>query len=260
MSNLSSTRLSNINIDESTTASNKKVFSKFAGYLKKSYSPEEIEQLRIFSDNNKRLGELEANKNLLKMQHDFRQNHLGMSQSDIDKYSLDAYNKTYEVYKKNKLLIDSLFSSNAYLYSRGAYIFGPTGIGKSHILKTFAICQVNQKNKTLFVDYIKTMESLLTNQKRFGLEEKYYRDMHKLKNTDVLIIDQFNNFLIESSHSKILHELLNYRYENNKRTYFSSDVNPNDLKNKFDVTLISIIEGLANPIRLKGETDLRRLA
>lgn len=218
---------------------------------------EQRKELYRKSDEIKREGEELANIDNLKKQEKVRESKLSMSSSDIELYSIRKYNKNKNIYKENERLCDFLITGNSFRRNKGLFLYGNTGIGKSHALKTFALSQVYQKQNTQIIDYPTAIRDLIYNQKRFGSEEKFYEKMHELKKADVLIIDQFDSYSVIPNHAEVLREILNNRFDSSKRTYFSSDLEPEQICEKLDKNILSLILGLSQPTLMKGNEDLR---
>lgn len=123
-----------------------------------------------------------------------------------------------EILMKMKDIISKV---NNNLPTKGLYIYGPHGVGKTYLLAYLAKELAKTKKKiifTYFPDLVRKIKSSINNNK---LEDI----MDELKDVDILIIDDFgaessSNFVRD----EILGPILQDRMENNLLTFMSSNL------------------------------------
>ncbi len=183
-----------------------------------------------------------------------------------DKYSLKItkdFKKT-ESRKELSLIFKDIFTNN--FKENGLWIYGDFGVGK-----TFAsICLLNkfaEKNKKvgflLFPELVIRVNSTITNN---DSNEKMFNLLERIKNLDVVVFDDIGS---EKSSSwfrdNFLFPLLNYRFENNKLTIFTSNLKLEDYYNvlkqyKSNLTVDNKIEKIsANRIIERIENNIHEL-
>lgn len=149
--------------------------------------------------------------------------------------SLSQIQKTYgdfadEDYKKSMNLIMTtlrgIIDKNA---TKGIYIYGNVGVGKTHLLKAIAK-NMAQNGKTIVVS---TVESLLADL-RTAMGSDFnpaLLTVQKCQIADVLFLDDLGlERPTKWSRDEVLFPILNYRLEHRKLTFFSSNFSLNQLK------------------------------
>ena len=102
------------------------------------------------------------------------------------------------------------------------YIGGQIGSGKTHIC-TAILRNIGQVHNVSFL-YIKCDEELeRLKQLTYNEQEKYIEDMQRLKNTDLLFIDDFFRKEPTEMDKAKMFDIVNFRYLNNKACIFSSE-------------------------------------
>ena len=158
--------------------------------------------------------------------------------------NVDAYN---ELIKYNNEFCDKT--------SRGYYIYGTTGTGKSLLVKRLATMLLNKGYSVLFI----TSVDLLTNiRKRINQPE--LRDLSKYAmDVDLLILDDFG---VERGNDWEVEELLKIfecRWGMSKPIVFTSNLSLDQVKKKYDKVgrIYSRILGGSNKIFTINGTDNR---
>jgi chromosomal replication initiator protein len=112
---------------------------------------------------------------------------------------------------------------NPGLYYNPLFIYGPTGVGKTHLIQAIGNSIKKTLNKRVFYvtsesftsDYINSVQ----NNKGHIFKEKY-------RKYDVLVMDDVQFFAKKERTQEELFHLFNNFYENNKQIIFSSDKPP----------------------------------
>ena len=148
------------------------------------------------------------------------------------------------------------------IYTKGIYLYGGFGVGKTYFLMTLANYSINKEKSVIFVNSSDLYDYMKKNVEKNNELNSYIID--KLKNVDVLIIDDIGNekqsnwFLFS-----ILYPILEFRLNEQKIVCFSSIFSLLNLKKYWLKSkeldsikverLIDKINSLTNQIELSGE-------
>lgn len=169
---------------------------------------------------------------------------------------------------KNKLLlatelIEIADKKLAHLPTRGLYIYGKTGIGKSYLVASlYNYLKSKGKEPAIiyFPEFVRKMKSKITSG-------DYTDIIDELRAQEILIIDDIGaENISEFVRDEILVPIINYRSTENLLTFFTSNLSIADLgdflsttKNTIDETkalrIIDRIRHLANQVYLDSENE-----
>lgn len=146
--------------------------------------------------------------------------------------------------------------------TKGVYLYGDHGVGKSFIMALFSkqYSIIDKDRKIAFIDGSSEFQDLL---------DLYFRDktdfnnsLKKINNADLLIIDNFGDeYKNELIRDSILFPILSERYRNKKLTCFISNYHMSEIKSMYSLKeynspkarqLCELIEKLAKTVELKG--------
>ena len=99
------------------------------------------------------------------------------------------------------------------------YIGGQYGSGKSHICYAIANELIKDLNNFVVFEYIEDLREI----KAHSTDEIYLELIQKYKNATILYFDDFLKVDLNVADLKIIYEIINYRYKENKTTLFSSE-------------------------------------
>ncbi len=113
----------------------------------------------------------------------------------------------------------------------GLYLYGQPGVGKSFLLK--ALCNHYAK-KGLRVSFVKVPNWMQTLKESFG-DDQVRREINRsLRNSDVVVFDDIGSEAASAwTLNEILFPILDYRMEQKKKTYFTSNYSPKELAHKY---------------------------
>ena len=142
--------------------------------------------------------------------------------------------------------------------SKGFYFHGSTGTGKTMLASHIAI-RLIEENLTTSIRYIKFQRDFLeeikatysdnANNSRYS--EKEIFDLNK--NAEVLIIDEFGIGKTDSDWaSSKIYDLIDYRYENELTTIFTSNYSIDYFKNYYSGRIYSRILEMTTRIEFSG--------
>jgi len=120
------------------------------------------------------------------------------------------------------------------------FIYGNAGVGKTFLLKQF--------NRHIY-----TMLELFNDLQSIINTQEYFDDIKYLKEIDFLILDDFGSTKSSEWRDEVIFEILNYRYENNKKTFISSNLNLGEISEKYDDRIASRIAEKYLIIELTGK-------
>ncbi|MGL5640209.1 MAG: DnaA ATPase domain-containing protein [Mycoplasmoidaceae bacterium] len=141
---------------------------------------------------------------------------------NIDKSYEDIINKYFKMTKEGSLC--------------GMYIYGDLGVGKTHLLFAIANSLAIKKNKTIAFVFLPEYINIVKKGFNSNSWQKEYADdlMDIFKESDVLFIDDIGTeFSSEWFYIEYLFNILNYRMNKNKLTFFSSNLSLNELETSF---------------------------
>lgn len=136
----------------------------------------------------------------------------------------------------------------------GAFIYGPAGCGKTHVMKAMANCAI-----AAAMDMLSGQERLMvrwTNASEYvnrlrNFDSSYSFEQERLR-ADILFVDDFGvtnrtEWAIDS-----LYRLLDYRCEREKQTFITSNLSPSEVIETYHERIGSRIKEMCIPIQLKG--------
>lgn len=142
----------------------------------------------------------------------------------------------------------------------GVWLYGDFGLGKSYLMAGVAR-SLNEKGAG--VVYITTSSLLEDLKNMFGTDERgHIRRITQLKNAEVLILDDIGTESTgEWGYKTILYEILNYRANNNRLTFFTSNLTQEEfaaqverrLKSRLDAgRMLERIQVLSKQVLMTG--------
>lgn len=183
---------------------------------------------------------------------------IGIETTDSKKYEAKNFDKTTGIYAANKPLVDFLLSDYPKPQTNSLYLYGASGIGKSHLFKIYANRLLFNGERVRLFKFESMMTELISKQRTQTSLNEFYAMMKTYKETDFLLIDNFNSDVAALRHVSILSELIEHRMQRGKKTYFTSDVHPDGLEEKIGKTLVNTILDACSVRYLKGNFDYRR--
>lgn len=126
--------------------------------------------------------------------------------------------------------------------TKGIYLFGDYGVGKSLLLYLF--CKMCVEKYNLYTAFTNTgmlyKRIKQTFDKSIEAKKENSEDIVNILNkADVLVLDDLGVVESKYFYTSILWEIIDYRYRNNKLTFFTSNFSLNELK-KFMVKNLNI--------------------
>lgn len=130
----------------------------------------------------------------------------------------------------------------------GLFIYGSNGTGKTFIMVAIAKEIIRRLGlPVVMVDVPEWISGF------YGSIKKRNEMIGKLKEANVLLMDDLGAEQQTEYTIPILGELINHRWVNQRLTYFTSNLTPELIKTKIDPRIISRISGMCKFIRLTGD-------
>lgn len=161
-----------------------------------------------------------ANYEILSFTYDF-QDYINEHKKDEDK------TKITQIAQR----IDDLLNKDTMW--KGLYIHGKFGVGKTYILKTIANSFAKKNKKVVFITANEIIKKV---KETFSVDDTNdsVKIEEKCKKADILFIDDIGaESVTEWSRDEILFDILNYRMEHKKITFFSSNKNIANLEKTY---------------------------
>ncbi len=162
-----------------------------------------------------------------------------------------------EQYAIDVTALDLSQESNAYLSSvarinrlikeqdryKGLYLWGKPGAGKSYLAAGITNFYAKKKKRVAFVQVPKLIGELkLLFHDHEALEQK----LRRIKTADVLVLDDIGGESISAwGRDEVLLPLLDERMETHRLTFFTSNYNPEELKERYVTTSNQVREPMA---------------
>ena len=139
------------------------------------------------------------------------------------------YKERLEVIKWIKIFVNNYLSNQN---QKGLYLYGNFGCGKTYLISA-AFTYLAKKNiKSAIIFYPEFLRDLKTSFET-DFKEKY----DKVKNVPLLLIDDIGSEnTTDWARDEILCPLIQYRMENNLTTFFTSNLNLEELESHFSKT------------------------
>ena len=156
--------------------------------------------------------------------------------------------KFYDEYKKNQT-------------GKGLYLYGSFGSGKTYMISAL----LNELSKDGFSTIIVYYPELLRSLKESFNNEDFPSRIEEIKRCDLLLLDDIGAETVSSwNRDEILGTILQYRMNNHKSTFFTSNLTLNDLENHFIINskneelikskrIMERIKQLTDSLELVGE-------
>lgn len=148
----------------------------------------------------------------------------------VDVAKLDLQNET-QTYKDVVMQVLRVFMDSD--HTKGLYLFGPPGVGKSYLAAGMTNYYAKKGKKVAFVNVAKLIADLkMMFQDAQAMEQK----LRSIQNVDVLVLDDIGGESVTAwSRDDILLPLLDARMQKHKLTIFTSNYRLEELKDKLAI-------------------------
>ena len=144
------------------------------------------------------------------------------------------------------------------LKSRGIYLYGQPGTGKTHLLASLCSHLVDRGERLTNIKWINTSSMLTAMRSSFGKKYEYGEgtDQEKILvslNRRYLFVDDLGTENTSDWAREILYGIINYRYEERLPIFISSNLSPKDLAERLGDKFASRVVEMCEPVRIVGE-------
>ncbi len=142
-------------------------------------------------------------------------------------------------------------------YHKGIYIHGPFNTGKTFFLNSLANYAIKNNRSIIFLTSFDLLDFLLKNIEKNN--DLNYEVINKMKEVDLLLIDDIGQEKMNNWFLSILYQVLDYRLKNKKICCFTSNLSIGELKKHWfkskDIEKIKIEKTINKIIDLTEEIN-----
>lgn len=135
--------------------------------------------------------------------------------------------------------------------SLGLYLYGPWGTGKT-MLGRKIILESSIEDK-LIIKEAEIYEWLTPKTNDFHRQEEIEENLEHFKHVSLLVIDDLGGSKYSDWKTEKMFEILSERIDCELPTFFTSNYNPIQLRERMDGKIVSRVFGLANPCEIGGQ-------
>lgn len=155
-----------------------------------------------------------------------RYKHTSFEQTDVQNAKFKAI---YERCKKYTEVADQVLDRGI-----GIYLFGPSGVGKSHLTACMANKLMESYYTVLYTNFSEISKQIRRTFSRRGENDTEQAFIERLASIDFLFIDDFGTERLQKDEEDLwlqekVFDVINKRYNNNKPTIFTSNYSPADM-------------------------------
>lgn len=155
-----------------------------------------------------------------------RYKNVSFEQTDVENANFKAI---YDRCKKYTEVAEKVLSRGI-----GIYLFGASGVGKSHLTACMANKLMENYYTVLYTNFSEISKEIRGSFNKKRSDETEQAFIEKLSNIDFLFIDDFGTERLQKDEEDLwlqekVFEVVNRRYNNNKPTIFTSNYSPADM-------------------------------
>lgn len=180
----------------------------------------------------------------------------------FDNFNLDFYKNITDkngksVWDKSKNIYEYMkaYSEDFTEHSKSLYIFGKTGLGKTH-LTLAAVKKIVEKGYYVLYGSASTILSSLEDEKFKQIEGKY--TLKKIAQADLVVIDDLGSEFSTSFTAAAVHNIIESRLLASKPVIITTNLDINGVNSLYGERICSRIIGEYEPIMFDGQ-DIRQL-
>ncbi len=143
-------------------------------------------------------------------------------------------NKKLKNFDRQKIALWTVSFTKKFLkkeYHQGIYIYGGFNTGKTIFLNALANYAIKNNRSIIFLTSLDLLDFLLKNIEKSN--ELNYEIINKMKEVDLLLIDDLGQEKMNNWFLSIIYQILDYRLKNKKICCFTSNFSINDLKKQW---------------------------
>lgn len=127
---------------------------------------------------------------------------------------------------------------------KGLFIYGDTGTGKTYTIHSLA-----KKTKS----YVNNFVTLLSEFRDYMQKGYYYQSITDFTDKEYIYIDDIGSEKTSDFVQEFIYIIVNKRYENMKRTVFSTNLSLSDFRQRYGDRILSRISEMCILVELKGQ-------
>lgn len=179
--------------------------------------------------------------------------HSSLELSSFDSFTFSYYSE--EDYLKMRRIFNFLknYADNFTMNSKNIFMFGKTGLGKTHLSLAVANKVLEQGYSVIYDSII----NILREMEKEHFQYNYHSEMvDRIMQTDLLIIDDLGTENTTTFYISTIYNIINTRINKKLPTIISSNLDFDRLKLRYDERIVSRIATLYESIKFCG-TDMR---
>lgn len=146
---------------------------------------------------------------------------------------------------------------------KGFFVFGPSGTGKTHLLKALLNKNFRQGTKSWYVDAKKLIKEVLGKDKWTDKPTSVYDRQEiaikKYSDPKILVIDDIQRFNETDFQNDFLKDLLDERLQPGKITFAACDLGREEIRNHFHPRVLDRINAHCTLVSIRGNSKRGRL-
>ncbi len=161
--------------------------------------------------------------------------------------------KTFQVTEDNKEAYKTCayFAKNFDEQNRGILLSGDAGLGKTHLAAAIANYLIRDLYRVMFGNVVNLINLIRSTYKRDAeLSEKEILDI--MADADLLVIDDLGKENTSDNNLKLIYQMINDRYENERLLVITTNLTSAELKQKFGKWTYSRLIEMCKPIKMQG--------
>lgn len=135
---------------------------------------------------------------------------------------------------------------------QGAYIYGSVGTGKTYALYALARAFSINGAKVKIKNIVEILQEVKSTYDGNGYDKERVEE-EWVKTNDVLFIDDLGTENLTEWATELIYRIINWRYENDKITFVSSNLTPEAMASRIGDRLVSRLVEMCKFIKIEGE-------
>ncbi len=178
----------------------------------------------------------------------------------FENFSLEYYKGGGSNFDNMEMFVGALkkfaegFGADTY---RNHLLFGPTGLGKTHLSTAVAKTVIERGYDVLYVSAVGMIGDFEARRFGTGAGDGSLRDTERYYSADLLIIDDLGTEVVNQFTVSCLYDVINSRINNRKCTFINTNLTKKEIEAKYTERITSRLFGEYYPLPFNG-TDIRK--